>query len=576
MLGGLPLDLIPEQVSIVRVKCASGFFIVRLWLTACGLSVTLHSSSLPHSQSNNGLRDRKMSEFETLFAGPRDAELADAQTVLTQLAGVSFQNGSRGLQKYPERGSAQDDHSPDLEARYRALVDQIPAVVFMAHLDGGMGEAYVSPQIEETLGFSQKEWLEDPIRWYQQIHPEDKQRWSREAAQMFLSGTALRSSYRIIARDGRVVWFHCEAKMIRRSDGRPWFIHGVAVDITELKLAEEAFEEERDVLSAILDTVGALVVVLDRSGRIVRFNRACEQTSGYSFEEVKGKYFWNLFLPEERERLSTIFEQLKTGRPVDEFESYWISGDGSRRFIGWSTTALPRAHDAGRYVIATGIDRTERKHLEKAILEASGREQRRIGQDLHDGLGQDLTGIAFMSKVQEQRLAEKLLPEAAGAAKIVDLVNEAINTTRQLARGLLPVLSDSQGLMSALQEWASEVEKLFHIECRFECDDPVVNLDETVATHLYRVAQEAVHNAIKHGGATRVVISLAAGRDEAVLKVLDDGTGIPDVLPNQSGMGLRIMNYRAGMIGGSLRVERAAGNGTLISCIFPTKRAHAM
>ena len=181
-----------------------------------------------------------------------------------------------------------------------------------------------------------------------------------------------------------------------------------------------------------------------------------------------------------------------------------------------------------------------------------------------------------MSKVQEQKLVEKSSPEAAGAAKIVDLVNRAINTTRQLARGLLPVLSDSHGLTSALQEWASEVEKVFHIECRFECDDPVLNLDDTVAVHLYRVAQEAVRNAIKHGGARHVVISLAAGRDGAVLKVLDDGSGIPDVLPNQAGMGLRIMNYRAGMIGGSLRVERTAGDGTLVSCVFPTRKARAI
>ena len=216
------------------------------------------------------VRETGMSEFETLFAGPRGADLTDAQAVLTELAGVFFQNGSRGSQKSPEPARAGDTHSPDLEARYRALVDQIPAVVFMAHLDEGMGEAYVSPQIEQTLGFSQKEWLEDPIRWYERIHPDDKQRWSREAAQMFLSGAALRSSYRVIARDGHVVWFHCQAKMMRRSDGRPWFIHGVAVDITELKLAEEAFQEERDILSAILDTVGALVVVLDPSGRIVR------------------------------------------------------------------------------------------------------------------------------------------------------------------------------------------------------------------------------------------------------------------------------------------------------------------
>src|SRR6202030_2020459 len=152
-----------------------------------------------------------------------------------------------------------------------------------------------------------------------------------------------------------------------------------------------------------------------------------------------GKYFWDLLsAPEERDRFRAMFEQLQLGRSVDDFENYWISRDGSRRLIDWSTTVLPRGNDAVRYVIATGIDRTERKQLENAILDASGREQRRIGQDLHDGLGQHLTGIAFMSKVQEQKLAEKSLPEAAGAVKIVDLVNQAIYTTRQLARGLLP------------------------------------------------------------------------------------------------------------------------------------------
>ena len=110
----------------------------------------------------------------------------------------------------------------------------------MAYLDQGIGEAYVSPQIEATLGFSQKEWLEDPVRWYHQIHPDDKDRWSNEAAEMFLSGKPLRSSYRVMARDGRVVWFHCEARLVRRDDGEPWFIHGVGFDITELKQVQEA------------------------------------------------------------------------------------------------------------------------------------------------------------------------------------------------------------------------------------------------------------------------------------------------------------------------------------------------
>src|SRR6202040_2294104 len=136
----------------------------------------------------------------------------------------------------------------NMEAKYRALVEQIPAVVFMAYLDKGIGEAYVSPQIEAALGFSQIEWLEDPMRWYQQIHPDDKQRWSTEAAEMFLSGQPLKSAYRVLARDGRVLWFHCEAKMIRREDGQPWFIHGVGVDITELKKAETEREQERNAL----------------------------------------------------------------------------------------------------------------------------------------------------------------------------------------------------------------------------------------------------------------------------------------------------------------------------------------
>ena len=166
----------------------------------------------------------------------------------------------------------------------------------MAYLDRGVSEAYVSPEIEAALGYSREEWLEDPVRWYEHIHPDDKQRWSLEAASMFLSGKPLRSSYRVIARDGRVVWFHCDARMVRRPDGQPWFIHGVAFDISDLKHTERALQQERNVVSAILDTVGALVTVLDPEGRIVRFNRACELTTGYSLEEVRGKYIWDFFL----------------------------------------------------------------------------------------------------------------------------------------------------------------------------------------------------------------------------------------------------------------------------------------
>jgi PAS domain S-box-containing protein len=513
---------------------------------------------------------------ESLLSRESNSDVPDAEATLKELAGVFLESrflatqsaGGRAGQTEDEEDSAHQPHS--VEARYRALVEQIPAVVFMAYLDKGIGEAYVSPQIEAALGFSQSEWLEDPVRWYDQIYPDDKQRWSTEAAEMFLSGKPLKSAYRVLARDGRVLWFHCEAEMIRRDDGRPWFIHGVGVDITELKQAEEALQEERNVLSAILDIVGALIVVLDPRGKIVRFNRTCEHTTGYSFAEVRGRYVWDLFLvPEEVDNFKAIFEQQNSGYLPGSYETYWLTRDGNRRLITWSSTILAGKNGATSHVIVTGIDVTERKSLEKAILEVSAREQRRIGEDLHDGLGQHLTGIAFMSKVLESKLSEVSPPESGDAAKIVKLVNEAINKTRELSRGLLPVVSDAHGLMSALTRYAEETQDLFRMSCRFECGAPVLVYDVNVATHLYHIAREAVNNAIKHGHPKHVVIALTAENGEGTLSVQDDGEGFSAVRANQAGMGLNIMNYRANMIGGSLDVRKNFTGGTTVVCLFP-------
>ena len=174
-----------------------------------------------------------------------------------------------------------------------------------------------------------------------------------------------------------------------------------------------------------------------------------------------------------------------------------------------------------------------------------------------------------MAKVHEAKLAEQKRSETEDAAKIVNLVNEAIHKTRELARGLLPVVSDSQGLMSALQLWAVEVEDLFGVLCRFQCDTPVLIHDDTMATHLYHIAQEAVNNAIKHGKPQRIAIELSATNGRGMLVIDDDGKGFAEVRAGSSGMGLHIMNYRAGMIGGVLEVQPNPNRGTIVTCIFP-------
>jgi len=214
----------------------------------------------------------------------------------------------------------------------------------------------------------------------------------------------------------------------------------------------------------------------------------------------------------------------------------------------------------------------ERRRLEREILAISERERRRIGHELHDSLGQQLTGIAIMTKVLEQKLDGRSLADSADAREIGQLVNRALEETRGLAKGLHPVDLGADGLMSALQELAAHTGQLFGIRCTFSCDRPVRIGDASVAIHLYRIAQEAVTNAIKHGKAENIVISLASDSNMPILTVRSDGLDFPEAPPKDKGMGLQIMGYRAEMIDAWLDVRRDAPGGTVVTCAFSEKK----
>ena len=214
--------------------------------------------------------------------------------------------------------------------------------------------------------------------------------------------------------------------------------------------------------------------------------------------------------------------------------------------------------------------------LKREILEISDREQRRIGQDLHDGLCQHLAGIELMSQV----LAKKLAPQSKVYAKqVMDIashVRDAISHTRSLARGLSPVTIESEGLTSALFELATNTEKIFHVQCRCECDEPIAIHDHSVATHLFRIAQEAVSNAIKHGRARRIVIALRKSAGRITLNISDNGKGLrKQPAKKKKGMGLRIMQSRASMIGGAMAIEPNAKGGVSVTCAIPEDRIAA-
>jgi signal transduction histidine kinase len=207
-----------------------------------------------------------------------------------------------------------------------------------------------------------------------------------------------------------------------------------------------------------------------------------------------------------------------------------------------------------------------RERLERELLEISEREQRRFGQDLHDSLSQHLTGAMLAARVLEEKLTELHLPLAVDAAKAVELVEEGIDLSRRLARGLSPVELTADGLMLALEDYAATTSDLFKVSCRFECDSPVLIHDATTAIHLYRIAQEAVGNALKHGRATNIMIQLEVTEHGTLLSIKDDGGGLPGELPKNRGMGLRIMAHRSSIIGGRFTACREPAGGTLVTC----------
>jgi signal transduction histidine kinase len=240
---------------------------------------------------------------------------------------------------------------------------------------------------------------------------------------------------------------------------------------------------------------------------------------------------------------------------------YGILGAHTRRqrsFTGDDVHFLQSVADA----LAAAI---ERRVLEEELLNASSREQQRIGQDLHDSLCQQLAGIEFQNSVLVQQLGEvpKMQKEAA---RIGELIRNATKQARSLARGLSPVEIEPNGLMAALSGLATNATSLFRVNCSFECPQPVLLKNRTTATHLYRIAQEAIGNAMKHGQAKTIVISLKDLDDELILTVRDDGIGFSLEGRAIEGMGLRIMEYRADMIGAMLRIDSVRGGGTTVAC----------
>ena len=226
----------------------------------------------------------------------------------------------------------------------------------------------------------------------------------------------------------------------------------------------------------------------------------------------------------------------------------------------------PFPGDGPRRVVIAHEDITRRKELERDVVEVASQEQRRIGQDLHDTVSQELTALTMLAG----DLAQILRNNPANASKVVEQMVQGLQRSqrelRTVMRGLVPVPVDAEGLMAALSDLAQRIWQEWKVKCKFDCPEPVSVANNVTATHLYLIAQEAVHNAVKHAGPTNIRIVLESNHLLS-MSVQDDGTGMPDQpTDDHNGLGLRIMRDRAAIIGATLTIRPAEPTGTLVTC----------
>jgi two-component system CheB/CheR fusion protein len=361
------------------------------------------------------------------------------------------------------------------------------------------------------------------------------------------------------------------------------------VDITAQKRAAEKLRKERDLVSALIDTAGALIVVLGEDGSIVRFNTACERLTGYDAGEAEGTGLRDLLMPQEnRETIESHLEALAAGtKERVDLEMEWDTASDQRLLVRGSITALFRPDGEVRHFVVTGTDITRHRELEREVIEVSNRERQRIGEALHDVVSSGLTNAAMRAETlaydlreksdlkekseegPEEDLEQEATVEAEDLQKIFSKVKEAADQIRSLSHALIPRALRQDHLAAALADLADEEEDFSDIDCTFVGDEGETRPeDETDAMNLYRIAHEAVANAREHADPSRIQLGLREEGSGLVLSIRDDGRGWEGDTPEEEGLGLHLMRYRANLIGATLRLTSDDGE-TVVECRLP-------
>lgn len=439
------------------------------------------------------------------------------------------------------------------------LFDVIPAFVWIKDANNHIlklnkkAADFMGRKIEDIQGKSTDE-----------IHPKEASQYHKDDLEVIRSGKPkLGIVEKLTSRSGEHIWIETSKVPFYDSAGNATGVVVHSQDITERIKTQDVIKEKESRLRALVNAIPDKMLRIRKDGTILD-SKLPKGSKHFPTTTLNGLNLRNVLTTDVYEHYMQEITRVLKDKEIRRFE-YRLTinkaiHDYEARFVNVDENE----------VVVIIRNMTEYRKLENEMLEFSESYKQRIGQDLHDGLGQHLTGISFLTKVLYQKLESlpKLEKEADEAQRIVNYVNEAINRTRNMAKGLYPVELEKDGLCSAAREMASQTEKLFSVQCKFKSTVSDELINTTTSNHLYQIIQEAIHNAVKHGKAQQIDVRLEQKGEKVALSIRDDGTGFINQNKKARGMGLEIIKHRCRAIGATYEIANLKPRGAVVSAIF--------
>jgi PAS domain S-box-containing protein len=525
----------------------------------------------------------------------------DGTTFPVEVRASNFDHRGRNLRLALVRDITERRHAEaalrESELKYRTLVEQIPAITYTAAVDDFSTTTYISPQVEAILGFSPADYEADPNIWVQRLHPEDRDRVLAAVARCHETGEPFVSEYRTLAKDGRIVWLRDEARLVHDASGRPLFLQGVTLDLTQRRELEGALQESEAHYRFIAENVRDVIWTTDLDLRFTYVSPSVQQLLGFAPEEILGKTMGEFLPPaslaralevlsEELDREESGLSDPKRYRVVELEE---VHKNGSVLWTEVKAGFIRDADQQPRGILGVTRDITKRKEAEAALrkseeqlrflsyqlLTAQEQERRRLAAKLHNVLGHDLLLLKLKLEALQEKLAPDPGPRKKEVGQILGALQNSVRNVRRLCQDLTPGDLEDLGLTTALHLLVENFAMAQKLAWQTELDDLDNLFGMPVQTALYRLVQEALTNIGKHARAQHLWLQARRAETEVVFVIEDDGRGfnVAQALAAHKTLGLLAMEERVQILGGAFDIVSRKKAGTKISFTIPISGA---